>query len=176
MFERYLALAGGMGVLAVAVGAMMPAATDADPAAPATTPATTDAESKAEPATKASGGPRVTITRDADSHFYTDVELDGDTVRMIVDSGASTVVLPRNLAAKAGIDVDAVPLGGAAMTAGGAISLRPYRFRSVRVGSIVLRDVDGAIIDTDMPSGLLGQSFLRRLRNVRVNGDEMTLG
>ena len=174
MFERYLALAGGMGVLAVVVGAMMPSGTDTESTASVTAEATTKTDT--EPKAKPSGGPRVTIERAADSHFYTEVELDGNAVKMIVDSGASTVVLPRNLATKAGIDVDAVPLGGAAMTAGGAISLRPYRFRSVRVGSIVLRDVDGAIIDTDMPNGLLGQSFLKRLRNVRVIGDAMTLG
>lgn len=121
------------------------------------------------------GSDVVTIQRDNDSHFYVDADIDGNAFRMVIDSGATSVVIPRNMAEAAGIDVDELPVGGSARTAGGIVEVRPITFSEISIEGLTVRNVDGAIIDTEMESGLLGQSFLNELEEVKVEGGRMTL-
>lgn len=115
------------------------------------------------------------LTRAPDSHFYADVEIDGRQVRMMVDSGASMIALTRRDAEAVGIDVDRLPVGGMAQTAGGQVPMRITMLRSVEVDGIEVRGVQAAVIDADMGISLLGQSYLAKLGKVNVEGDTMTL-
>ena len=115
------------------------------------------------------------LTRAPDSHFYADVEVEGRPVRMMVDSGASMIALTRRDAEAVGIDVDRLPVGGMAQTAGGQVPMRITMLDSVEVDGIEVRGVQAAVIDADMGVSLLGQSFLAKLGTVNVEGDTMTL-
>ena len=117
----------------------------------------------------------VKIRRASDSHFYADTRVQGTSIRMIVDSGASLVALTRRDAEAIGIDVDRLPVGGMAQTAGGQVPMRITMLDSVEVDGIEIRDVQAAVIDADMGVSLLGQSFLAKLGAVNVEGDMMTL-
>ena len=117
----------------------------------------------------------VLLARSGDSHFYADTEIDGRNIRMLVDSGASIVALTRTDAKAIGIDVDDLPVGGSASTAGGVVPMRPVMLDSVEIDGVRVRDVQAAVIDADMGVSLLGQSFLSRLAAVNVEGDTMTL-
>lgn len=123
---------------------------------------------------KSSGG-EVRLGRSADSHFYADAEVDGRSVRMLVDSGASIVALTRRDAEAIGIDVDGLPISGTARTAGGDVPMRTVMLDSVEVDGIEVRQVQAAVVDADMGVSLLGQSFLSKLAAVNVEGDTMTL-
>lgn len=125
-------------------------------------------------AAKGSGG-EVRLGRAGDSHFYADTEVDGTNIRMMVDSGASIVALTRRDAEAIGIDVDSLPIGGMARTAGGDVPMRTVTLSSVVVEGIEVRQVPAAVIDADMGVSLLGQSFLAKLDAVNVEGDMMTL-
>lgn len=122
-----------------------------------------------------SAGGEVRLGRSGDSHFYADASIDGRRIRMMVDSGASIIALTRRDAETLGIDVDGLPIGGQANTAGGTVPLRPVMLDSVAVDGIEKRRVQAAVIDADMGVSLLGQSFLSRLDAVNVEGDTMTL-
>ncbi|HET6525608.1 retropepsin-like aspartic protease family protein [Sphingopyxis sp.] len=126
------------------------------------------------PGARASGG-EVRLGRSGDSHFYADTEVDGTNIRMLVDSGASIVALTRRDAEAIGIDVDSLPIGGMARTAGGDVPMRTVTLGSVVVEGIEVRQVPAAVIDADMGVSLLGQSFLAKLDTVNVEGDTMTL-
>ncbi|WP_188238118.1 TIGR02281 family clan AA aspartic protease [Sphingopyxis sp. LK2115] len=123
----------------------------------------------------ASSGGEVRLARAGDSHFYADTQVDGTDIRMMVDSGASVVALTRRDAEAIGIDVDRLPIGGMARTAGGDVPLRTVMLDRVEVEGIAVRDVRAAVIDADMGVSLLGQSFLSKLDAVNVEGDTMTL-
>ncbi|MBB5708270.1 retropepsin-like aspartic protease family protein [Sphingopyxis panaciterrulae] len=129
--------------------------------------------SSAPSATGASGDVR--LDRAGDSHFYAEAEINGQPMRMLVDSGASIIALTRRDAEAAGIDVDALPVAGSAATAGGVVPVRPVMLDSVDVGGIAVRGVAAAVLDADMGVSLLGQSYLARLDTVNVEGDTMTL-
>jgi len=124
---------------------------------------------------RASAAGEVRLERADDSHFYADVDIDGTPVRMMVDSGASVVALTRRDAEAIGIDVDRLPVGGTARTAGGDVPLRRVVLASVDIDGIEVRGVEAAVLDADMGVSLLGQSYLAKLAAVNVAGDTMTL-
>lgn len=130
-------------------------------------------------AAKASGNSgrpsEVLLARAGDSHFYADTQIEGRNIRMLVDSGASVVALTRSDAEAIGINVDDLPVGGSANTAGGVVPMRMVTLDSVEVEGIEVRGVQAAVIDADMGVSLLGQSFLSKLAAVNVEGDTMTL-
>jgi aspartyl protease family protein len=120
-------------------------------------------------------GGQVQLEREGDSHFYANVAINGRTVRMMVDSGASIIALTRADAEAVGINVEDLPEMGSANTAGGVVPLRPVELDRVGIEGVEVVGVQAAVIDADMPASLLGQSYLSRLQSVRVEGDVMTL-
>src|SRR5688572_16478997 len=65
----------------------------------------------------------ITLTRDADSHFYLDMLVNGRSMRFLVDTGASSVALGRSDARRLGLTVFPDDFTGTAETASG-----PARF------------------------------------------------
>lgn len=133
-----------------------------------------DAAAAAAKTSSSPAGP-VKIRRASDSHFYADTDVQGTQIRMLVDSGASLVALTRRDAEAIGIDVDRLPVGGMAQTAGGQVPMRIVMLDSVEVDGIAVQNVEAAVVDADMGVSLLGQSFLAKLDAVNIEGDMMTL-
>ncbi len=92
---------------------------------------------------------------------------DGDsvTVPMVVDTGASTIVLPSSLIARLGFDEEALA-DGVMETANRRVRGKKAVLASVEIGEAVQRDVRVTFIDDDRLGGtmLLGMSFLGRYR------------
>lgn len=84
---------------------------------------------------------------------------------MMLDTGATTIVLPQSLAARLGFTPDQLK-PGVARTAGGDVALQLGRLREVRVGTAHAADVPVAFIDDRQMGeyGLLGMSFLERFQ------------
>lgn len=124
---------------------------------------------------RASAGGRATtvLTADGRGHFVTTGTINGASVRFLVDTGASVIAMGASDARRAGID----PSKGEkafAQTANGVAEVSRVRINSVRVGDIVLNDVEATVHHQDMPVVLLGMSFLNRMEMQR-NGNTMTL-
>lgn len=113
------------------------------------------------------------ITADAAGHFLANGSINGMTVRFIVDTGASLVSIGASEARRLGIDAGSAP-SGVAQTANGLTQVSRVRLKTVKVGEIVLNDVEAVVHAQDMPVVLLGMSFLNRMEMQR-NGDTMTL-
>ncbi len=92
---------------------------------------------------------------------------DGDqvTVPMIVDTGASTIVLPSSLIERLGFDADALE-DGTMETANRRVPGKKAVLTSAAIGQAVERDVPVTFIDDSRLGGtmLLGMSFLGRYR------------
>ncbi len=118
-------------------------------------------------------GESVTLRADARGHFVTPGAVNGVKVHFLVDTGASYVSLGAADAARAGID-----LRGAreafSNTANGTVRVRLVRLNEVRVGAVLLNDVEAMVHEHDLPLVLLGMSFLKRL-DMQRNGEIMTL-
>lgn len=120
------------------------------------------------------GGPSsVVLTADARGHFFTTGNINGATVRFLVDTGASMVSIGAGDARRIGIDPSKGE-PGVVNTANGQAMVSRVKVNSVRVGDIVLNNVDALVHQHDLPVTLLGMSFLNRMEMQR-NGDTMTL-
>jgi aspartyl protease family protein len=117
----------------------------------------------------------VTLTRSADGHFYADATINGATIHVLVDTGASTVALTRADAQAAGVQFGPGDFTATAQTAGGRVAMKPVMLDRVGIGAIEARNVDAVVIDSAMTVSLLGQSWLRRVGNVQIAGDRMVL-
>ncbi len=121
-------------------------------------------------------GSTAALTRDADGHFRADVAVNGQRVRMLVDSGASMIVIDEATARRLGIVPPETAYTGTALTANGQAAFAPVRLASVSVGNVRRVDVPAGVMrGVSLPTPLLGQSFLGTLSEVKISGDRMEL-
>jgi len=119
------------------------------------------------------GPASVVLTADSRGHFFSTGSINGMTVRFLVDTGASMVSMGAADARRIGIDPSKGERG-VVNTANGQTSVSRVKLNSVRVGDVVLNNVDALVHENDLPVILLGMSFLNRMEMQR-NGDTMTL-
>ena len=125
----------------------------------------------AQPST--GGSQKVVLTADSAGHFLATGNVNGTTVRFLVDTGASMVSLGAADARRIGIDFSKGEQG-ITNTANGQAVVTRVKLDNVRVGEIVMNNVDALVHQQDMPFALLGMSFLNRMEMQR-DGDTMTL-
>jgi len=115
----------------------------------------------------------VTLAADPRGHVVSQGSINGNPVRFLVDTGATTVALPAAEAQRLGID-DRKGERSFTSTAGGLVPVYRVRFDSVKLGSIELTGVDGIVIEQGLDIALLGMTFLNRVEMKR-DGQTMVL-
>lgn len=122
------------------------------------------------------GESAVRVRRRLDGHFAVRGAVNGQSTMMLVDTGASTVVLKPADAERAGIDTRNLDYTAAVHTANGTAYAAPVRLRSVAIGPLVVQNVDALVAKPGtLNESLLGMSFLRRLRSYEFSKDFLTL-
>ena len=120
------------------------------------------------------GGGTAILTADARGHFVTTGIVNGISLRFMVDTGATSIVLSSADAGRIGVNY----LAGTrafTQTANGVVPVYGVKLDTVRVGDITLTSVDAVVIDGErLPFALLGMSFLNRTEMKR-DGETMTL-
>jgi aspartyl protease family protein len=115
-----------------------------------------------------------TLIADSSGHFITTGVVNGTTLRFLVDTGATSVVLSGADARRAGVNYLAAPRSFT-QTANGVVPVYNVKLDTIRVGEITLNNVDAAVIEGErLPIALLGMSFLNRME-MRRDGTTMIL-
>ena len=128
-------------------------------------------------ATPGASGPRVVaLGADERGHFLTDIQINGQFLRTLVDTGASVVALSAEDARKVGLKISPKDYTAPVSTANGMAKAAVVRIGELRMQSLVVRDVEAMV----MPPGalrhsLLGMSFLRRLAAFEMQGKTLVL-
>ncbi len=117
----------------------------------------------------------IRLARSADGHFHARLEVNGTPVEFLVDTGASDMVLARQDAEAAGIDLSRLVYTGAAMTANGIVQVAPVRLDRVEFAGRTERGVPAVVTDGEMPISLLGMRYLDRFAEFSVRGDTMVI-
>ena len=120
-------------------------------------------------------GGGVELRRGADGHFQATLEINGEPIRFIVDTGATEIVLARADAAKAGIDLDALVFSGRAITANGPVPTARIRLDSVTLGDVTARNLPASVTAGALQTSLLGMTYLNRFERIEISGDRMRL-
>lgn len=111
-----------------------------------------------------------------DGHYVTDGKLNGRTVTMLVDTGASALALPESVAKKIGVFPKPSDYTVPVSTANGVAKAARATVREMKLGSIRLRDVDAIILKDDLLSiTLLGMSALGKLDKFHFSNDTLIL-
>ena len=115
----------------------------------------------------------VTLQADSRGHFVTQVRINGLSTSMLVDTGATLVMLSADDARRMGIDYKS-GVRTSVSTANGSVPAYQVRLNTVQVGEIELSQVDALVQEINLGFGLLGMSFLNRTQ-MRRDGDQMIL-
>ncbi len=120
-------------------------------------------------------GEAVAIRR-PDGHFGFDTRVNGAAVRMMFDTGASSIVLRAEDAAKVGLNIDKLDYRVSVSTANGRALTAPVTLEAVTVGNITLKSVRALVARPGaLQENLLGQSYLTRLSGYSVERNRLVL-
>ena len=121
-------------------------------------------------------GAVVSIRKTGDGHFIAKAQVNGKVIRMIVDTGASTVVLRPEDARKAGIQVGTLDYTVPVDTANGRAFAARVKLERVSLGELTLEKVEALVTRPGaLQQSLLGMSFLSRLRSYEFSGNKLLM-
>lgn len=109
-------------------------------------------------------------------HFFFDTEVNGVSVHMMFDTGASSVLLRAEDAERVGINVASLDYSAQVATANGHAAFAPVVIKVIKVGSITRTNVAGAVAKPGtLGITLLGQTFMTKLAGFSTEGDTLVL-
>jgi aspartyl protease family protein len=122
------------------------------------------------------GSREVIIHKTRGGHFQTNVGIDGKVLGMLVDTGASAVVLSYDDARAVGLDPKTLSFSVTVATANGRAQAAPVRLDKVSIGPIVRHNVRAIVAEEGrLDESLLGMSFLSTLGSLQMQTDELRL-
>jgi aspartyl protease family protein len=123
-----------------------------------------------------SHGRTVEVARTSAGDFAIAADINGARAHMVLDTGASSVVLTQNDAKAAGLPIDLLNYTVGIDTANGRTRAAPVTLDRLAVGGLEERAVEALVAQPgQLQTSLLGMSFLNRLQSWQVIGDRLVL-
>jgi aspartyl protease family protein len=110
-----------------------------------------------------------------DNHFYINADINNVTIKFMLDTGASDIVLSKNDARKLGFDPNRLNYNKIYNTANGSVRGASIILPRVIIGNLVFENVRASVNDGDMSGSLLGISFLQLFSSYSFEGNKVTL-
>lgn len=124
----------------------------------------------------ASSNSIVELQAGRDGHYHATAEINGRSIEVLVDTGASMVAMPYEDAERAGIYVKDADFTARASTANGLARMAPVILDRVSIGDITVRNVKAAVMEPGkLGQTLLGMSFLGRLQRADMRSGVLLL-
>ena len=118
----------------------------------------------------------VQIERGIGGEFALRAQINGVKVPMVIDTGATSVVLTYETAKAAGLPLELLDYNVDVETAGGHTRAARLTLDRLAVGKLVERSVPALVVPRgQMKTNLLGMSFLDRLESWEVRADRLML-
>ncbi|MBP1857117.1 TIGR02281 family clan AA aspartic protease [Rhizobium herbae] len=118
----------------------------------------------------------VVLHKVMNGHFETPVTVNGGTVQMLVDTGASRVALSYEDALTLGLNPAGLAYTQTVLTANGQARAAPVTLSEVSIGPIVRNDIKAMVAEQGkLEQSLLGMSFLSTLDFLQMQTDELRL-
>ena len=128
------------------------------------------------PGRAVSKGRAVEIARGGSGSFSLAMQVNGARVPMVLDTGASSVVLTQEAAKAAGLPLEFLNYSVNVDTANGRARAAPVTLDRISIGGITERAVPALIAQPgQLKTNLLGMSFLNRLESYSVNGEKLIM-
>jgi aspartyl protease family protein len=118
----------------------------------------------------------VQIPRGQSGEFALHAKINGVNAPMVIDTGATSVVLTYETAKAAGLPLELLEYDVDVETAGGHTRAARLTLDRVAIGKLVERSVPALVVPHgQMKTNLLGMSFLDRLESWEVHADRLML-
>ncbi|HZD92435.1 MAG TPA: TIGR02281 family clan AA aspartic protease [Pseudolabrys sp.] len=124
----------------------------------------------------AGDGRNVEVVRSASGDFALAVHINGARVPMVLDTGASDVVLTDDAARAAHLPLEVLDYSVTVDTANGHTRAARVTLDKLAVGGLIERGIPALVVKKGgLKTSLLGMSFLNRLSSWEVRGDRLWL-
>jgi aspartyl protease family protein len=118
----------------------------------------------------------VQIARGQSGEFTLQARINGVSAPMVIDTGATSVVLTYETAKAAGLPLELLEYDVDVETAGGHTRAARLTLDRLAIGKLVERSVPALVVPHgQMKTNLLGMSFLDRLESWEVRADSLML-
>jgi aspartyl protease family protein len=109
-------------------------------------------------------------------HFVVKASINGNSISVVVDTGATAVALSYQDAERAGLRPRTLTYDQPVQTANGVTNAARVTLREVEIDSVRVDDVEGMVLPDGAFNGtLLGMSFLGRLRSFQMENGTLIL-
>ena len=116
------------------------------------------------------------IERGQTGDFTLRAKINGVATPMVIDTGATSVVLTYETAKAAGLPLELLTFDVDVETVGGRTRAARLSLDSLAIGKLVERSVPALVVPRgQMKTNLLGMSFLNRLERWEVSADQLKL-
>ncbi len=120
------------------------------------------------------------LTRDRSGHFFIDLKITGtdggsETVRFMVDTGATDMVLSMRDAERLGYAREDLAFLGTARTANGIVRTARVWLDEVRLGSRTDRRVPALVNEGELHVSLLGMGYLERFSRIEISRNTLRI-
>jgi aspartyl protease family protein len=123
-----------------------------------------------------SHGRTVEVARANSGDFDILAQINGARIAMVLDTGASSIVLTHDDAQAAGLPLEVLSYTVSIDTANGRTRAAPVTLDRVAVGGLIERSIQALVAQPgQLRMSLLGMSFLNRLHSWEVRGDRLLL-
>ena len=125
---------------------------------------------------RSGSGRRVTLEADGRGHYTTEAQINGHSITVMVDTGATSVAVRNEDLIRLGMrpmmpSEYTVPIS----TANGTVHAARVILAEIRIGSVRVKNVEALVMpDKALGTNLLGMSFIRRLSSVDMAGGRLT--
>lgn len=124
----------------------------------------------------ASHGSSAEVVRGRNGDFALNARINGARVAMVLDTGATSVVLTQEAARAIGLPIEVLSYTVNVDTANGRTRAAPVTLDRIAVGGLIERGVPALVAQNgQLKSNLLGMSFLNRLDSWEVRGDKLRM-
>lgn len=121
-------------------------------------------------------GRDVEIVRGRGGDFSVGAHINGALVPMVLDTGATSVVLTQEAAHAIGLPIEVLNYSVNIDTANGRTKAAPVTLDRIAVGSLIERSVPALVVQHgQLKNNLLGMSFMNRLQSWEVRGDRLRM-
>jgi aspartyl protease family protein len=112
---------------------------------------------------------RYDIKPDRGGQYRAEVDIEGQRIAMLVDTGATLIALTAADADRLGVHTAPADRVVPVQTANGVVKVARVTLREVRLGTLEVRNVDAIVFpDGASTTSLLGMSFLKKLSSFEI--------
>jgi aspartyl protease family protein len=139
-------------------------------------PSIATATTRGSETTERFGNRKAELSVGSNGHFFTEAEVNGRRIDVMVDTGASIVALTYEDALAIGVAPSSKDFTHQVSTANGVAKVAPVVLDRVQIGDIMVRRVEAAVIERGkLRTTLLGNSFLGRLSRYEVRSGRLIM-